>query len=229
MSHAAQPGDAPPLLVLSSKPGDPEEAGFGQTLDETDLLTKAMARRPETRMSTLATQMAEHGLTQAQAGLYPTVTLTGNFTDADPNQRVIFQTSATTFTGTWAVGVQVGYDVGGLPTTLAAIKAQEQALNKTQADADKQRNTVTLDVRTCLISLEQARRDVSLIQGAVEQAAEDLRVAQQRRTSGTANDIDVLTAQFNVLRANFNVTNREIDEQIASADLARATALDEVK
>jgi len=114
-------------------------------------------------------------------------------------------------------------------TNLAAVKAQEQALKKTQADGDKQRNTVTLDVRTCIISLEQARRDVALTQGAVDQATEDVRVAQQRLASGTANDLDVLTAQFNVLRANFAVTNREIDAQIASADLARATALDEVK
>ncbi len=203
VSHAAQPGDAPPPLDLSSKPGDPEEAGFSQALDESDLLTKAMARRPETRMSTLATQMAGHALTQAQAGLYPTVTLTGNFTYADPNQRVAFQTDPTIFTGTWAVGVQVGYDIGGLPATLSSIKAQEQALKKTQADADKQRTTVTLDVRSCIINLEQARRDVSLIQGAVEQAAEDLRVAQQRRTSGTANDMDVLTAQFNVAASQF--------------------------
>jgi outer membrane protein len=229
LSHAAQPGDAPPPLDLSSKPADAEEAGFGETLEDSDLTTKAMARRPETRMSTLATQMAEHGVKQAQAGLYPTVTLTGNFTEADPNQRVPFQTDPTIFTGTWALGLQVGYDVGGLLSTLSSIKAQEQALKKTQADADKQRTTVALDVRSCIISLEQSRRDVSLIQGAVEQAAEDLRVAQQRRTSGTVNDMDVLTAQFNVLRANFNVTNRQVDVQIASADLARATALDEVK
>jgi outer membrane protein TolC len=174
-------------------------------------------------------EMAEHGIKQAQAGLYPTVTLTGNYTYADPNQRVPFQTDPTIFTGTWAIGVQIGYDIGGVGTNLAAVKAQEQALKKTQADGDKQRNTVTLDVRTCIISLEQARRDVALTQGAVDQATEDVRVAQQRLASGTANDLEVLTAQFNLLRANFSVTNREIDAQIASADLARATALDEVK
>jgi hypothetical protein len=39
----------------------------------------------------------------------------------------------------------------------------------------------------------------------------------------------VLTAQFNLLRANFAVTNRQIDAQIATADLARAIALDQVR
>ncbi|MGA2976717.1 MAG: TolC family protein [Spirochaetia bacterium] len=229
LSPSPQSADAPPPFTLTSQPGDPAESGFGQSLEENDLVAEALSRRPETRMTSLSMEMAEHGIKQAQAGLYPTVTLTGNYTYADPNQRVPFQTDPTIFTGTWAIGVQIGYDIGGVGTNLAAVKAQEQALKKTQADGDKQRNTVTLDVRTCIISLEQARRDVALTQGAVDQATEDVRVAQQRLASGTANDLEVLTAQFNLLRANFSVTNREIDAQIASADLARATALDEVK
>lgn len=229
LSSSPQSADAPPPFTLTSQPGDPAESVFGQSLEENDLVAKALSRRPETRMTSLSMEMAEHGIKQAQAGLYPTVTLTGNYTYADPNQRVPFQTDPTIFTGTWAIGVQLGYDIGGLATNLAAVRAQEQALKKTQADGDKQRNTVTLDVRTCIISLEQARRDVALTQGAVDQANEDVRVAQQRLANGTANDLEVLTAQFNLLRANFSVTNREIDVQIASADLARATALDEVK
>ena len=169
------------------------------------------------------------GRTQAQAGLYPTVTLMGNYTFADPNQRAAFQTDPTIFTGTWALGLQLSYDLGGLAANLAECSAQAQALKKTQADAEKQRTTVILDVRTCIISLERARRDLTLTQGNVEQAKENLRVAQQRLAVGTANDLDVLTAQFNLLRANFAVTNREIDAQIASADMARAIALDQVR
>ena len=229
LSLSPQPLDAPPPLALTSQPGDPVESGVGQPLEENDLVSKALARRPETRVSSLAIQMAEHGIKQAQAGLYPTVTLMGNYTLADPNQRVPFQTDPNAFTGTWALGLQLSYELGGLPANLAEVTGQAQALKKTQADAEKQRRTVVLDVRACIISLERARRDLTLTQGNVEQAAENLRVAQQRLSAGTANDLDVLTAQFNLLRANFAVTNREIDAQIASADLARAIALDQVR
>lgn len=228
LSLSPQP-DAPPPLALTSQPGDPFAPGMSQPLEENDLVSKAMAGRPETRMSSLSIQMAEHGIKQAQASLYPTVTLMGNYTFADPNQRVPFQTDPTIFTGTWALGIQLGYDLGGLPANLAECSAQAQALKKTQTDAEKQRIAVILDVRTCIISLERAQRDVTLTQGNVEQARENLRVAQQRLSAGTANDLDVLTAQFNLLRANFAVTNREIDAQIASADLARAVALDQVR
>ena len=229
LSLAPQAADAPAPYTLTTQPTDAVMPVADQPTAEGDLVSRALAGRPETRVSSLSIQMAEHGIKQAQAGLYPTVTLLGNYTLADPNQRVPFQTDPTIFTGTWALGLQLSYDIGGVPGSLAECAAQEQALKKTRTDAEKQRNAVVLDVRTCIIGVERTRRDIALTQGTVDQAAENLRVAQQRLSAGTANDLDVLTAQFNLLRANFAVTNRQIDAQIAAADLARAVALDQVR
>ena len=133
------------------------------------------------------------------------------------------------YAGTWALGIQLNYDIGGLPTTLAERAAQAQALKKSKADAEKQASAVILDVRSCIISLERTRRDVALTRGSVDQATENLRVARQRLSAGTASDLDVLTSEFNLLKANFAVTNRQIDAQIATADLARAIALDTMR
>ncbi|HUJ75357.1 MAG TPA: TolC family protein, partial [bacterium] len=229
LALSPQPSDTPAPFTLTTQPADAVMPGVGQALEEKDLVSRALAGRPETRASSLSIQMAEHGIKQAQASLYPTVTLLGNYTVADPNQRVPFQTDPTIFTGTWALGLQLSYDIGGLPSNLAECQAQEQALRKTRADAEKQGNAVILDARTCIINLERARRDFTLTQGTVDQAVENLRVAQQRLSAGTANDLDVLTAQFNLLKTGFAVTNRQIDVQIASADLARAIALDPVR
>jgi outer membrane protein len=229
LALSPQAPDAPAPFTLTTQPADTVVTGLDQPMAETDLVSRALAGRPETRVWSLSIQMAEHGIKQAQASLYPTVTLLGNYTLADPNQRVPFQTDPAMFTGTWALGLQISYDIGGLPANLEECAAQEQALKKTQADAEKQRNAVVLDVRTCIIACERTRRDIALTRGAVEQAAENLRVAQQRLAAGTANDLDVLTAQFNLLKANFAVTNRQIDAQVAAADLARAVALDNVR
>jgi outer membrane protein TolC len=229
LALSPQAADTPLPFTLTTLPEDTPAPGVGETLEENDLVSRALAGRPETRASALSVQMAEHGIMQAQASLYPTVTLLGNYTVADPNQRVAFQTDPGLFTGTWALGLQLSYDLGGLPSNLAECAAQEQALKKTQTDAEKQRNAVILDVRSCIISLERTRRDIALTRGFVDQAKENLRVAQERLSAGTAGDLDVLTAQFNLLKAGFAVTNREIDAQIASADLARAIALDSVR
>jgi outer membrane protein TolC len=229
LALSPQAPEAPAPFTLTTQPVDTVVPVADQAVTETDLVSRALAGRPETRVSSLSIQMAEHGIKQAQAGLYPTVTLLGNYTLADPNQRVPFQTDPTIFTGTWALGLQLSYDIGGVPGNLAECAAQEQALKKTQLEAEKQRNAVVLDVRTCIIAFERTRRDIALTRGSVDQAAENLRVAQQRLSAGTANDLDVLTAQFNLLKANFAVTNRQIDAQIAAADLARALALDQVR
>jgi outer membrane protein TolC len=226
---SAQPFAAQQPFTLTSLPEDQVAGDLGLALDGNDLVSRALARRPETRLSSLSLQMGEHAVKQAQGALYPTVTLTGNYTYADPSQRVPFQTDPSIFTGTWALGIQIGYDIGGLTANLSEINAQGKALRKTEADAQKLRNSVTLDVRTCIISLERARRDLALTRANVDQATENLRVSRERLANGTASNLDVLTAQFNLLKADFAVTNRSIDVQIASADLARAAALDEVK
>ena len=229
LALSPQAADAPAPFTLTTGPGDTVLPEVGEKLVDNDLVSRAIASRPETRASALAIQAAEHGIRQAEAGLYPTVMLLGNYTLADPNQRVAFQTDPNLFTGTWALGIQLNYDIGGLPTTLAERAAQAQALKKSKADAEKQASAVILDVRSCIISLERTRRDVALTRGSVDQATENLRVARQRLSAGTASDLDVLTSEFNLLKANFAVTNRQIDAQIATADLARAIALDTMR
>ena len=62
----------------------------------------------------------------------------------------------------------------------------------------------------------------------VQQAEETARVLHLRYTAGSATNLDVLSAELALLRAKFAVTNRQIDVQIAAADLARAAALDEL-
>ncbi len=217
------------LFTLSTGPEQETDPSFDETLDEKSLIELALRRRPETRASHLNLEAGEHGARLAEAGLYPTVTLTGNYTLADPNQRMAFQTDPWLFTGTWSLGVIVSYDLGGLPSTLEETRAQTNTISKLKADADNQKNSVMLDVQTCILNFGRARADLSLVEGMVGQAEENLRVTKARVASGSANNLDLLSAQLALLRANFAVTNKQIDLKIASADLARALALDELK
>ncbi len=220
--------DAPPPLTLTTGPWDEGQPSFADSLDENALVSDAMAGRPETRAMEISVRAARHSIALSQAPLYPTLALTGNYTLANPNSRVFFQTESQ-FTGTWALGIQLSYDLGGIPANLSERSASIQAAEKAASDAEKQRNAVTQDVRACILSLKRARRDLELTRAMVEQAGENARVARQRLGAGRANDLDVSTADLGVSRADFSVTNREIDVQIASADLARAVAKDVIQ
>jgi outer membrane protein TolC len=216
-------------LTLATQPGDAAIAVPGEALDEGELIAQALSHRAEVLIGSISIQMAERNVKIAKASLLPTVALTGNLTLADPNPRVAFQTDPGLFVGTWSLGVQMSYDLGGFPSNRLESLAQSRILEKSRADLLKQQKAIALDVRTCLLNLERARRDLALIRGMVQQAEENVRVVHLRYTAGSANNLDVLSAELALLRANFAVTNRQIDAQIAAADLARAAAMDELR
>jgi outer membrane protein len=225
---STDPSDTALPFTLSTGPEETVLPRLSGTLDEKQLIDLALVRRPETRASALSVETAERSASLAASGFYPTVTITGNYTLADPNQRVAFQTDPWKFTGTWSLGVQMGYDLGGLPANIEENKAQTLGVKKIRADAAKQENAIVLDVRTCVLNLARARSDLDLIQEMVAQAQENARVVRQRYEAGTVNEVDKLSADLALLRAQFAVVNKQIDVQIATADLARATALEDL-
>jgi len=221
--------DAAPPFDLTTAPSAQPSPEASAAPDEAALVSGALARRPETRTAELSRRLAEHAVALSRSALYPTLSLSGSYTYADPNQRVAFQTDPWLFTGTWAVGLLLSYDVGSLPAALDDIKSQTLAASKAKADEDRQRYAVVLDVETCIVNLERALRDLVSTRAMVAQAQENLRVMEERVAAGTAKDIDLNTAKFDLLRIDFSVTNKRIDVLIAQADLARATASEELK
>ncbi|MGO8695805.1 MAG: TolC family protein [Rectinemataceae bacterium] len=222
ISTAAPDAAAP--FELTTKPDTAPLPEASASPDETALVSSALARRPETRTAELECQLAEHAIALSRSALYPTVALTGNYTLADPNQRAVFQTDPWLFTGTWALGLQVTYDIGGIPAALDDVKSRTLAATKAKADEESRRQAVVMDVETCIVDLERAMRDLGSTESMVAEAEENLRVMQGRMAAGTAKDVDLRSAKFDLLRMDFAVTNRRIDALIARADLERATA-----
>ena len=223
-STANPQGDYAVPYVLAVKPEPVSDTRF-PTLDEAELISRALSNRPEIRAAGLTSVAAEIGKKIAEAPLYPTLAVTGGLLYADPNPRVAFQTDPSLFTGTWSVGVSLSYDLGGLPANLAARDAQVDSAAKSESDEKRQREVVILDVESCLLAFQQARSDYLLVSGMIDQARENERVTAQRVSAGTANDLDQFAAHISRLKIEFAISNKLIDEQIAAADLERAAAL----
>jgi outer membrane protein len=209
---------------LTAEPSPVGDARF-PSLDEKALVERALAERPETRTAALATRAAAIGERIAEAPLYPTLSLTGAYQLADPNQRVFMQSDPWQFTGTWTLGATLSYDLGGLPANMAARDAQRSGVEKSRADEARQRETVALDVRLCLLTFEQARADYAVVSAMIDQARENERVAERKYEAGSASDLDLQSARIARLKVEFQIANKLIDQQIAAADLERAAAL----
>jgi outer membrane protein TolC len=198
-------------------------------LDENALISNALTRRPETKSAALAVDAAESGKKIAEAPLYPSLNVTGNYTYADPNSRVAFQSDPYQFTGTWSLGVSLSYDLGGVPANLSSRQAQIDGVEKSKADRTRQNEVVILDVKNCALAFEQTKADIASVKRMISQATENERVMGERVKAGTANDVDFLGAQIARLRSEFAIINKEIDLKIAAADLARAAALADIQ
>jgi outer membrane protein TolC len=85
------------------------------------------------------------------------------------------------------------------------------------------RNRISLEVKTALAQLESARSEVNVANLGVTLARQEVDQARDRFQAGVANNIEVITAQDELARANDNQIGALYRYNQARADLAHAT------
>ena len=93
------------------------------------------------------------------------------------------------------------------------LKQQEQDL----------RNRIALEVRTAIAQLDAARNEVTVANLGVDLAKQEVEQARDRFQAGVANNIEVITAQDELSRANDNQIAALYRYNQSRADLAHAT------
>jgi outer membrane protein TolC len=96
---------------------------------------------------------------------------------------------------------------------LRQLKQQEQDL----------RNRIALEVKTAIAQLESARNEVTVANLGVDLAKQEVEQARDRFQAGVANNIEVITAQDELSRANDNQIAALYRYSQSRADLAHAT------
>ena len=94
-----------------------------------------------------------------------------------------------------------------------------QKLEQQKADL---RNQIALDVKTSLLNLQSARNEVQVANLGVQLAKEEVDQARDRFKAGVANNIEVISAQDALSRANDNQIAALYRFNQARADFARA-------
>ena len=122
------------------------------------------------------------------------------------------------FDGNWAyLGTSTS---NGIPTylyqasvnmplfTSGRIKAEvtkaDLELQKIEEQKADLRNQIALDVKTSLLNLSSARTEVQVANLGVQLAKEEVDQARDRFRAGVANNIEVISAQDSLARANDN-------------------------
>jgi len=101
------------------------------------------------------------------------------------------------------------------------IKADLE-VQKIQQQKEDLRNQIALDVKTALLNLSSARSEVQVADLGVKLSKEEVDQARDRFQAGVANNIEVISAQDSLSRANDNQIAALYRFNQARADFARA-------
>jgi outer membrane protein len=104
----------------------------------------------------------------------------------------------------------------------AEIVKADLELQKIDQQKSDLRNQIALDVKTALLNLESARSEVQVANLGVQLAKEEVDQARDRFKAGVANNIEVISAQDSLSRANDNQIAALYRFNQARADFARA-------
>jgi len=108
---------------------------------------------------------------------------------------------------------------GRIKAEVARADLDVQRLAQQKADL---RNQIGLDVKTSLLNLQSARNEVQVANLGVQLATEEVDQARDRFKAGVANNIEVISAQDSLSRANDNQIAALYRFNQARADFARS-------
>jgi outer membrane protein len=104
----------------------------------------------------------------------------------------------------------------------AEVVKADLELQKLEQQKDDIRNQIALDVKTSLLNLNSARTEVQVANLGVQLSQQEVDQARDRFQAGVANNIEVISAQDSLSRANDNQIAALYRFNQARADFARA-------
>jgi outer membrane protein TolC len=178
-------------------------------------LNRAYAERPEMLALAEREREADFGRKQAGDERLPTIGVTGNwaYLGLSAPTAIPTYTYAATLDVPLVTSGRIHADKARADIELKKINQQRQDL----------RNQIALEVKTAIAQLESARHEVDVANEGVKLAHEEVNQARDRFAAGVVNNIEVVTAQDALERANDNQISALYSYNQSRADLARAT------
>jgi outer membrane protein len=206
--------------LLNVDPRQPVELGDELSFFETpefqaeQNLESAYAHRPELK----ALEAQRHALVAekraASESRLPAVHFTGNYAQQGISMSTVIPAYV------YQASVDMPLFTGG--RIHAEISRADLELQKTDQQIQDQKNEIALDVKNAIAELAAARNAVDVANRGVQLAQEVVHQSRDRFQAGVANNIEVVTAQDELARANDNQISALYNYNQARADLARA-------
>ncbi len=180
-------------------------------------LTRAYEARSDYLSAQARVRAAETSLSAARAARYPVVSIDSDYGLIGQN----LHDARATFTAAATVRFPI-FEGGRIESD---IQTAESALAQRQAETEDLRGSIEAEVRTDLLDVQAAARQVEVARSSVTLSEQQLEQAQDRFVSGIANNLEVVQAQQAVAQAHESYIGSLNAFNLAKAQLARAMGL----
>ncbi|AFG37086.1 TolC family protein [Spirochaeta africana] len=189
------------------------DAGDGVVL--ADAVESALRTRRDLAAAAAGIAAADERVIQARSSLYPRLAANASVLHARPSPGVF--PADDSFETTWSVGLELSYNIGGIPAARARTDEARAVRNQAQLDYERRSEDVALEVRERALDLDDAFERVRNTELMSEQAEENLRVTESMYEEGLARFTEVLEARELESRAKLLLLEARIGVELASA------------
>jgi outer membrane protein TolC len=184
-------------------------------------IDKAYSNRPELKGTELRIKASESGVTLAQSGWYPQVSVVGDYLSARPNQRVF--PSVDQFKDTWDVNLSVNVNIWNWLATKDQTDQAETQLEQAKDSYKIIKDNITLEVTQIYLNILQAKEKMIVAANNVVQAEENYRTADDKFKNGLILNSELLDAEVAQLTAKTNYVQSQVDYELAKAQLEKSS------
>jgi outer membrane protein len=193
-----------------------DSASFFQTpqVDVQEGLAQAYAARPEMKALLAQQQSLEYQKSATRDSRLPALSFDGNYEQQGLSSSTVIPTYV------YQASVSLPIFTGG--RIRAEMARDNIELKKISQRIQDEKNQIALDVETAAAQMDAAKNEVQVANLGVELAQQDVQQSRDRFQAGVADNIEVVSAQDALARANDNQISALYGYNQARADLARA-------
>jgi len=184
-------------------------------------LALAEENRLEIEVANLEVQIAEKDYKLSEGNYFPSVNLTGAYTkrgtdwDVDGGLGI----SDKDF---WDIRATASWDFWQWGRSRYGVKEKLSRLSQAKLRKQQLLDNIDLEVKEAYLRTQEAQKNITTIEKAIEQAKENLRITEERYKEQVSTTTDVLVAQTLLTETMTNYYNALYDFKIAKAILYRA-------
>lgn len=181
-----------------------------------DALAKAYENRTDLKSIVSKRQVAESSIDLAKTGYYPV--LTGNAAYSWSGEQFPLEHG-------WDVGAALSFPIFSGFLTKYQVQEAKANLNVIKANEESLKQTIFLEVQEAYLTLRAAEDAIPTAKLGVEQAQENLDIANGRYTAGVGNPIEVTDAEVGLTNARTYHIQAFYADKVAQASLEKAMGI----